>query len=327
VPVIGGAGSFAQVSAQNQFLKTNLFNGPNVPGQNYTGMAADFSGTVDDTPLNGGVFARTSEVCTFTGGTNGARGDAVTSAAANSTGSTQFIGHYLTEGLQGGVGFVGKGSANGYLFQGHMAVHASGAYAEMGGFVSQITNDRPGALIEGGEFSVTLTQQAKASAFTALMVDNIGVSGLASYNWHRGIWIGSVGSQVSGDALYVDGAGGWTNFAFFKDTTGAQRFRMDATGKMFIGANGQTLYDGSGGLQTDAVLIANNGLFTNGTAFVGNLAWAAGSTHKVQWGSGSPAGVVTADRGSIWLRVDGGASTTMYVKESGDGTNTGWVAK
>jgi hypothetical protein len=311
----------------NGFSKLNIFAGPSVAGQNYTGMAADFSGTVDDTPLAGGVFSRTSEVCTFTGGTNGARGDAVSSTTANSTGSTQFMGHYLTAGLQGGVGFVGKGSALGQLFQGHMAAHGSGAYGEMSGFVSQITNDRPGALIEGGEFSATLTQQSKASAFTALMVDNIGVSGLAAYNWHRGIWVGSVGSQVSGDALYVGGAGGWTNFAFFKDTTGAQRFRMDATGKMFIGSNGQTLYDGSGGLQTDAVLIANNGIFSSGTAFVGNIAWAAGSTHKIQWGSGSPAGVITADVGSLWLRTDGGTSTTLYVKESGNGATTGWVAK
>jgi hypothetical protein len=43
-------------------------------------------------------------------------------------------------------------------------------------------------------------------------------------------------------------------------------------------------------------------------------------------GSGSPEGVRTAAVGSLWLRSDGGASTTLYVKESGTG-NTGWVAK
>lgn len=46
---------------------------------------------------------------------------------------------------------------------------------------------------------------------------------------------------------------------------------------------------------------------------------------------GSPEGVVTADQGSIYLRSDGGASTTLYVKESGGtgetATSTGWVAK
>jgi hypothetical protein len=43
-------------------------------------------------------------------------------------------------------------------------------------------------------------------------------------------------------------------------------------------------------------------------------------------GTGTPEGVVTALVGSLYIRTDGGASTTLYVKESGTG-NTGWVAK
>lgn len=43
-------------------------------------------------------------------------------------------------------------------------------------------------------------------------------------------------------------------------------------------------------------------------------------------GTGSPESVVTAGVGSLYLRTDGGASTTLYVKESGAG-NTGWVGK
>jgi len=43
-------------------------------------------------------------------------------------------------------------------------------------------------------------------------------------------------------------------------------------------------------------------------------------------GSGSPESAVTAPVGSIYLRTNGGANTTLYVKESGSG-NTGWVAK
>ena len=46
----------------------------------------------------------------------------------------------------------------------------------------------------------------------------------------------------------------------------------------------------------------------------------------VRWGTGSPEGVVTASVGTLYLRENGGASTTLYVKESGTG-NTGWVAK
>jgi len=43
-------------------------------------------------------------------------------------------------------------------------------------------------------------------------------------------------------------------------------------------------------------------------------------------GAGSPESVVTAVVGSLFLRTDGGAATTLYVKESGSG-NTGWIAK
>jgi hypothetical protein len=44
------------------------------------------------------------------------------------------------------------------------------------------------------------------------------------------------------------------------------------------------------------------------------------------FGSGSPEGVVTATVGSMFLRSDGGAGTSMYIKESG-ASNTGWVGK
>lgn len=43
-------------------------------------------------------------------------------------------------------------------------------------------------------------------------------------------------------------------------------------------------------------------------------------------GTGTPESAVTANVGSIFMRTDGGAGTSMYVKESGTG-NTGWVAK
>jgi len=43
-------------------------------------------------------------------------------------------------------------------------------------------------------------------------------------------------------------------------------------------------------------------------------------------GIGTPESVVTAGIGSLFLRTDGGASTTLYVKESGTG-DAGWVAK
>jgi hypothetical protein len=51
-------------------------------------------------------------------------------------------------------------------------------------------------------------------------------------------------------------------------------------------------------------------------------------TLAVFWtsGVGSPEGVISAGVGSLWTRTDGGAGTTLYIKETGSG-NTGWVAK
>lgn len=63
--------------------------------------------------------------------------------------------------------------------------------------------------------------------------------------------------------------------------------------------------------------ITGKGTFNGGIEFAGAL---------LIRGTGSPEGIVTATVGSIYTREDGGAGTTLYVKESGSG-NTGWVAK
>jgi hypothetical protein len=43
-------------------------------------------------------------------------------------------------------------------------------------------------------------------------------------------------------------------------------------------------------------------------------------------GTGSPNGVVTASPPATYRNRSGGAGTTLYVKESGVNTNTGWRA-
>lgn len=52
--------------------------------------------------------------------------------------------------------------------------------------------------------------------------------------------------------------------------------------------------------------------------------WPGGQIWAV--GYGSPEGAVAAPVGSLYTRTDGGADTTLYIKESGT-SNTGWVAK
>jgi len=69
-----------------------------------------------------------------------------------------------------------------------------------------------------------------------------------------------------------------------------------------------------GGFKVLGQLVANDGLAvgTNGP--------------QIKSGTGTPEGVVIARPGSIFMRTDGGAGTSHYIKESGTG-NTGWVAK
>lgn len=51
-----------------------------------------------------------------------------------------------------------------------------------------------------------------------------------------------------------------------------------------------------------------------------------GNTVKMYSDYGTPESNVVAGIGSIYMRKDGGASTTVYIKESGTEA-TGWVAK
>lgn len=57
-----------------------------------------------------------------------------------------------------------------------------------------------------------------------------------------------------------------------------------------------------------------------------NVVAGDGQTVKVYSGYATPEAQISAGIGSIYLRKDGGANTTLYVKESGTGA-TGWVAK
>jgi hypothetical protein len=64
------------------------------------------------------------------------------------------------------------------------------------------------------------------------------------------------------------------------------------------------------------------------TSFRELLQWCRStSLTEVVSGEGDPEGTVIARVGTLYLRKDGGSGTTLYVKESGDNTDTGWVAK
>jgi hypothetical protein len=70
----------------------------------------------------------------------------------------------------------------------------------------------------------------------------------------------------------------------------------------------------------------NSALGASDTAYPSQKAVRDHVAARVLQGSGSPETVVTAPVGTMFLRTDGGALTTLYVKESGAG-NTSWIAK
>jgi len=56
------------------------------------------------------------------------------------------------------------------------------------------------------------------------------------------------------------------------------------------------------------------------TAYLGPL------REQVRFGNGTPEGAVYAERGTLYERLNGGAGTSFYIKESAGTLNTGWVA-
>lgn len=89
-----------------------------------------------------------------------------------------------------------------------------------------------------------------------------------------------------------------------------------------------------GGALRGAVTIQSGGIYSqqalaasaNVRAATHEVGGAASGNPTITSGTGSPEGVAVASVGSLYLRTDGGAGTTMYVKETGVG-NTGWIGK
>lgn len=126
--------------------------------------------------------------------------------------------------------------------------------------------------------------------------------------------------------LGVDGASAANQTVSAADKTGT-----NAVGPNFIVQPGNgTGTGGSGALVVQTAPASTSGTTANTFQEVFKIdstgAITLGQTVKLCIGSGSPESVVTANVGSLYLRTDGGANTTLYIKESGTG-NTGWTAK
>lgn len=107
--------------------------------------------------------------------------------------------------------------------------------------------------------------------------------------------------------------------------------RTAAGGNLVVKAgttSGQTLTLNAG--SSNQIVISDDGVAVGAVSRQGSGTLAAqalfSGTAAIRNGTGTPESAVTGNVGDLFLRTDGGASTTLYVKESGTG-NTGWVAK
>lgn len=123
----------------------------------------------------------------------------------------------------------------------------------------------------------------------------------------------SVNDTVQGAILQIENTSSQSQsgaYIEFKDNLGFTPVKIGGFGETF-----SIVVDGDEEFRIgDDVTTIKNKVKVNDTA------------STINSGSGTPEGTLSAAVGSLYMRTDGGAGTSLYVKESGSG-NTGWVAK
>jgi len=183
----------------------------------------------------------------------------------------------------------------------------SGNYAKFTGTTaignSNLTEAGSPTLVQTNTANFQVTQ---ASTGVALTISNsIGVPS-AFDNWQIALYTSGGGPSAS------YGFGVETNFLWYQGENG-HKWYIGGTAKWNITSTFEF-----------APVTDNNvdiGSSTKGVKtyyLPGGIKWLSGA--------GTPEGAVSAPVGSLYSRSDGGAGTSLYVKESGSG-NTGWVGK
>jgi hypothetical protein len=190
-----------------------------------------------------------------------------------------------------------------------------------------VRGDTPSGLQGSG---VSISDAAAVSGVTLLDVDNLRLDGntISSSNANGNVVFDPNGSgltQVQGTLQIVDS--GLLVYTLGGDEkvqvaggTGGTLFSSDTDIRWYNDA------DISSGVSDAGLKRAAAGKLqgTNGSS--GALAaFLLTSTVGIYQGTGDPEGAATAGVGSLYLRTDGGAGSSLYVKESGAG-NTGWKA-
>jgi len=151
--------------------------------------------------------------------------------------------------------------------------------------------------IKQGENTLTdHTAKFKPNQFIATAYNN-GILYIADtqgqYEAHK--ILSNTSDTITIDGTWAFDSGSYDYYLFFPSYLGAASFPFK---RLYVGEDIRLGYGDSAGTQVA----------------------------YIKFGNGSPEGEVTAPMGSLYLNLDGGANTTLYVKTSGTG-NTGWTAK
>jgi ribosomal protein L21E len=150
------------------------------------------------------------------------------------------------------------------------------------------------------------------ASIISLQIENSVVQ--SAFKMHRHSTLGTIVNNA-GDNVMIEVPGQ----GFYNPVYRTQRIGFAST---LDGAENSSIITEGG----NSVAIRNS---TNtGYGSVSALDFYPSGTYAVRWtaGAGSPEGSVTASPGAMYLRNNGGAGTTLYIKETGNG-NTGWVGK
>lgn len=242
----------------------------------------------------------------------------------------------------GGSGI--KGFSSKAVISGNTILNAGadGIKWQFGQFVNISGNE----ICDSGGHGITY-ERAYNSAITGNVVMNSQFHGIfitgtstssvtKSRNWvvsGNSVFASSLATDNTYAGIYADAnanTGTITGNAIKRADTGNQPinaiFASDATVK--TAGNETSLGAKSGNSQISVGGVALASFINNGDVqginamtrtYITSTVWIGG-------GTGTPEGAQAAGIGSIWMRTDGGAGTSHYVKESGTG-NTGWVAK
>lgn len=211
------------------------------------------------------------------------------------------------------------------VFGNHITGFQTGLHCASGGV--NITLNK----IEGNDLGVFLSSIVRMWTMTANMIYDNQTNGVVISGVDNVSETDDAVGTLTGNGIYSNG----------KDTGATNQERA---GVSILGTSaGLTISGNSFGNFAPLPTTQTWGIFCSASNFrgtvvgnghynhtVGNESFASGAvlldgTNGFR-GTGTPEGSLSAPVGSIYRRLNGGANTTLYIKESGTG-NTGWVAK